>query len=77
VGEIVAAGTPEAGGEHPSSHTGRYLKEVLGQTPRRLLRGDGLTPASAAAPEREAIAGIQGLGVALAAHLEIIWTGLA
>ncbi|MCT0201081.1 excinuclease ABC subunit UvrA [Synechococcus sp. CS-602] len=32
-GEIVAAGTPEQVAEHPSSHTGRYLKEVLAQHP--------------------------------------------
>ena len=28
-GEIVAIGTPEDVSEHPSSHTGRYLKKVL------------------------------------------------
>jgi len=32
-GAIVAAGTPEQVAEHPSSHTGRYLKEVLAQHP--------------------------------------------
>jgi len=37
VGEIVAAGTPEQVAEHPSSHTGRYLKEVLAPTPPTLL----------------------------------------
>jgi hypothetical protein len=29
-GEIVVVGTPEEVAEHPSSHTGRYLKQVLG-----------------------------------------------
>ena len=29
-GEIVATGTPEAVAEEPRSHTGRYLKEMLG-----------------------------------------------
>jgi excinuclease ABC subunit A len=28
-GEIVAAGTPEELAEHPTSHTGRFLREVL------------------------------------------------
>jgi excinuclease ABC subunit A len=28
-GEIVVAGTPEAVAEHPTSHTGRYLREML------------------------------------------------
>jgi excinuclease ABC subunit A len=28
-GEIVVCGTPETVAEHPSSHTGRYLKKVL------------------------------------------------
>ena len=32
-GEIVVAGTPEEVAEHPTSHTGRYLKEVLKQHP--------------------------------------------
>ncbi len=32
-GEIVAAGPPEAVAEHPSSHTGRFLAEVLGTLP--------------------------------------------
>ncbi|MCT0218791.1 excinuclease ABC subunit UvrA [Synechococcus sp. CS-1329] len=32
-GEIVAAGTPEQVAEHSTSHTGRYLKQVLAQHP--------------------------------------------
>jgi len=32
-GEIVACGTPEEVAEHPTSHTGRYLKQVLKQHP--------------------------------------------
>jgi excinuclease ABC subunit A len=28
-GEVVVAGTPEAVAQHPTSHTGRYLREVL------------------------------------------------
>jgi excinuclease ABC subunit A len=32
-GEIVVCGTPETVAEHPSSHTGRYLKKVLEQHP--------------------------------------------
>jgi excinuclease ABC subunit A len=32
-GEIVACGTPEEVAAHPSSHTGRYLKQVLAQHP--------------------------------------------
>ncbi|QPN58210.1 excinuclease ABC subunit UvrA [Synechococcus sp. CBW1107] len=32
-GEIVVAGTPEQVAEHPTSHTGRYLKQVLAQHP--------------------------------------------
>jgi len=32
-GQIVACGTPEAVAEHPTSHTGRYLKQVLAQHP--------------------------------------------
>jgi len=32
-GEIVACGTPEEVAVHPSSHTGRYLKQVLKQHP--------------------------------------------
>ncbi|MCE2836162.1 MAG: excinuclease ABC subunit A, partial [Cyanobium sp. 49614_E6] len=32
-GEIVVTGTPEEVAEHPSSHTGRYLKQVLAQHP--------------------------------------------
>ncbi|NDG03028.1 MAG: DNA helicase UvrA [Synechococcaceae bacterium WBB_34_004] len=32
-GEIIAVGTPEEVAEHPTSHTGRYLKQVLIQHP--------------------------------------------
>jgi len=32
-GEIVVTGTPEEVAEHPTSHTGRYLKQVLEQHP--------------------------------------------
>ena len=32
-GEIVVAGPPEAVAEHPASHTGRFLAEVLGTLP--------------------------------------------
>ena len=32
-GEIVVAGTPEEVAEHPTSHTSRYLKQVLAQHP--------------------------------------------
>ena len=32
-GEIVVVGTPETVAEHPTSHTGRYLKQVLMQHP--------------------------------------------
>ena len=32
-GQIVVSGTPEEVAEHPTSHTGRYLKQVLAQHP--------------------------------------------
>jgi excinuclease ABC subunit A len=32
-GEIVVVGTPETVAEHPTSHTCRYLKQVLEQHP--------------------------------------------
>ena len=32
-GESMVAGTPEEVPEHPTSHTGRYLKQVLAQHP--------------------------------------------
>ena len=32
-GEIVVVGTPETVAEHPTSHTGRYLRQVLEQHP--------------------------------------------
>ncbi len=36
-GEIVVAGTPEEVAEHSTSHTGRYLKQVLAQHPPELV----------------------------------------
>ena len=36
-GEIVAVGTPETVAEHPTSHTGRYLKQVLEQHPPEVV----------------------------------------
>jgi excinuclease ABC subunit A len=36
-GEIVVAGTPEEVAEHPTSHTGRYLKKVLEQHPPEVV----------------------------------------
>ena len=36
-GEIVVVGTPETVAEHPTSHTGRYLKQVLEQHPPEVL----------------------------------------
>ena len=38
-GEIVVVGTPETVAEHPTSHTGRYLKQVLAQHPPEVLAG--------------------------------------
>ncbi len=38
-GEIVVAGTPEEVAEHSTSHTGRYLKQVLAQHPPELVAG--------------------------------------
>lgn len=35
-GQIVVTGTPEEVAEHPTSHTGRYLKQVLAQHPPAL-----------------------------------------
>jgi excinuclease ABC subunit A len=32
-GEIVVTGTPETVAAHPTSHTGRYLQQVLEQHP--------------------------------------------
>jgi excinuclease ABC subunit A len=32
-GEVVVAGTPEAVASHPTSHTGRFLGEVVGTLP--------------------------------------------
>ena len=36
-GEIVVKGTPEEVAEHPTSHTGRYLKQVLEQHPPEVV----------------------------------------
>jgi len=36
-GEIVVTGTPEEVAQHPSSHTGRYLQQVLAQHPAHVL----------------------------------------
>ncbi len=42
-GEIVVAGPPEVVAAHPTSHTGRFLAEVLG-TPRLAAVGAGADP---------------------------------
>ena len=36
-GQIVVCGTPEEVAEHPTSHTGRYLKQVLEQHPPQVV----------------------------------------
>ena len=36
-GEIVVTGTPEEVAAHPTSHTGRYLKQVLAQHPPEVI----------------------------------------
>ncbi len=41
-GEVVAVGTPEEVAENPASHTGRYLRRVLGPRPDK-RRGQGET----------------------------------
>ena len=38
-GEIVVVGTPGTLAEHPTSHTGRFLKQVLQQHPLEVLAG--------------------------------------
>jgi excinuclease ABC subunit A len=38
-GEIVVTGTPEEVAEHATSHTGRYLKQVLEQHPPEVVVG--------------------------------------
>ena len=38
-GEIVVCGTPEEVAVHPTSHTGRYLKQVLEQHPAEVVVG--------------------------------------
>ena len=35
----LVIGTPETVAEHPTSHTGRYLKQVLQQHPPEVLAG--------------------------------------
>ena len=37
-GQIVVTGTPEEVAQHKTSHTGRYLKEVLKQHPPQLIK---------------------------------------
>ena len=37
--QIVASGTPEEVAEHPTSHTGRYLKQMLEQHPPQVAAG--------------------------------------
>jgi excinuclease ABC subunit A len=32
-GQLICCGTPEQVAEHPASHTGRYLRQVLAQHP--------------------------------------------
>jgi excinuclease ABC subunit A len=34
-GELVAVGTPEQIARHPKSHTGAYLKDVIGRKPAK------------------------------------------
>ena len=37
-GHVVCTGTPEEVSQHPGSHTGRFLADLLGTTPRRAAR---------------------------------------
>jgi excinuclease ABC subunit A len=37
--EFVVVVTPETVAEHPTSHTGRYLKQVLEQHPSEAVAG--------------------------------------
>jgi len=37
-GNIIAAGTPEQVAETEGSHTGRYLKEILGRSSKKVLK---------------------------------------
>jgi len=41
-GEIVVVGTPETVAEHPTSHTSKYLKQVLEQHPPEAVAVLGL-----------------------------------
>jgi excinuclease ABC subunit A len=36
-GQIAASGTPGEVADHPTSHTGRYLKQVLAQHPPEVV----------------------------------------
>ena len=36
-GEMAVTGTPKTVAEHPTSHTGRYLKQVLAQHPPEVV----------------------------------------
>ena len=40
-GESVVAGTPEKVAEQPTSHMGKYLKQVLGQHPPQAVLFEG------------------------------------
>jgi excinuclease ABC subunit A len=46
-GEIVAAGTPESIASHPTSHTGRFLGEVVGTLPLEPAGARGTGPQAA------------------------------
>ncbi|MGH2591111.1 MAG: excinuclease ABC subunit UvrA, partial [Actinomycetota bacterium] len=46
-GEIVAAGTPESIASHPTSHTGRFLGEVVGTLPLEPAGARGTGPRAA------------------------------
>ncbi len=63
-GRVVASGPPEAVAEAENSHTGRYLREVLGKTGRRAPAGNGRyeldeEPALRAAEEPAVFSGIR------------------
>ncbi|MBK8217794.1 MAG: excinuclease ABC subunit UvrA [Myxococcales bacterium] len=50
-GEIVVAGTPEDVAAHPTSHTGRYLAEVLGRSVARSAHSHRATATDDVRPE--------------------------
>ena len=50
-GEIVVAGTPEDVAAHPTSHTGRYLAEVLGRSVARSAHSHKATATDDVRPE--------------------------